>query len=151
MIPSCFLNIRLKCWGYSKPRRSDTWETVNDIAEVVGRHTQLVGAILHGGQAEGQLELVLEILTEQAVEADKNVGVLYLSGDELAVVETLAEVECQFYVAHEDGGLKLVRFLSQFLANLTHQGRQNVVLLIGHVQGFVDTVIKERILLDTFL
>lgn len=30
--PSCFLNIRLKCWGYSKPRRSDTWEMVYPAA-----------------------------------------------------------------------------------------------------------------------
>ena len=34
----------------------------DDIAEVVGRHAEFVGAILHGGQAEGQLELVLEII-----------------------------------------------------------------------------------------
>ena len=65
---------------------------LDDIAEIVGRHTQLVGAILYGGQTEGQLELVLEIVAEQAVEADEDIGVLYLSGDELAVVETLAEV-----------------------------------------------------------
>ena len=97
------------------------------------------------------MELVLKIIAQQAVEADKNVGVLYLAGDELAVVETLAEIECQFYVAHEDGGLKLVRILAQFLTNLAHQGGEDVVLLIGHVQGFVDTVIKERILLDMFL
>ena len=49
---------------------------LDDIAEVIGGHAQLVGAILHGGQAEGQLELVLEIIAQQAVEADKNVGVL---------------------------------------------------------------------------
>ena len=30
--PSCFLNIRLRCWEYSKPRRSDTWETVSPAA-----------------------------------------------------------------------------------------------------------------------
>ena len=68
----------------------------NDIAEVVGRHAELVGAILHGGQAEGQLELVLVITPQQAVEADEDVGVFYLAGDELAVVESLAEVERQF-------------------------------------------------------
>ena len=84
---------------------------LDDIAEIVGRHAELVGAILHGGQAESQLELVLEIVAEQAVEADEDVGVLYLSGDELAVVKTLAEIERQFDVAHEDGVLKLVRFL----------------------------------------
>ena len=123
---------------------------LDDIAEVIGRHAELVGTILHGGQAESQLELVLEIVAEQAVEADEDVGVLYLSGDELAVVETLAEVECQFDVAHEDGVLKLVRLLSQFLSNLAHQGRQNVMLFIGHVEGFVDTVIEEGIFLDAF-
>ena len=82
---------------------------LDDIAEVVGGHTELVGTILHSGQAEGQLELVLEIVTEQAVEADEDVGVLYLPGDELAVVETLAEVERQFDVAHKDGVLVMWR------------------------------------------
>ena len=32
VMPSCFLNIRLKCWGYSKPRRSDTCEMVSPEA-----------------------------------------------------------------------------------------------------------------------
>ena len=121
---------------------------LDDIAEIVGRHAEFVGAILHCGQAEGQLEFVLEILTEQAVEADEDVGVLNLAGDELAVVEPLAEIERQFDVAHEDGPLKLVRLLTQFLAYLTHQGGQDVVLLFGHVQGLVDTVIEEGILPD---
>ena len=65
---------------------------LDDITEIVGRHTQLVGAILYGGQTEGHLEFILEIVAEQPVEADEDIGVLYLSGDELAVVETLAEV-----------------------------------------------------------
>ena len=120
----------------------------DDIAEVVGRHAEFVGAILHGGQAEGQLEFVLEIVAEQAVEADEDVGVLYLPGDELAVVETLAEVERQFDVAHEDGVLKFVRLSREFLTHLAHQGGKDVVLLIGHVQGFVDAVIEEGIFLD---
>ena len=39
------------------------------------------------------------------VETDENVGVLYLAGQELAVVEPLAEVEHQFDVAYKDGVL----------------------------------------------
>ncbi len=121
---------------------------LDDIAEVVGRHTELVGTILHGGQAEGQLELVLEIVAEQAVEADEDVGVLYLSGDELAVVETLAEVERQFDITHEDGSLKLVRILAQFLPHLAHQRNEDVMFFVGHVQGFIHAVVEKRILLD---
>lgn len=34
----------------------------DDIAKVIGRHTELVGTILHSGQTKGQLELVLEII-----------------------------------------------------------------------------------------
>ena len=123
---------------------------LDDISEVVGRHAELVGAILHGGQTEGQLDLVLEIIAKQAVEADEDVGVLYLSGDELAVVETLAEVERQFDVAHEDGVLKFVRLSREFLTHLAHQGGKDVMLLVGHVQGFVDAVIEEGIFLDVF-
>ena len=76
----------------------------DDISEIVGRHAEFVGAILHGGQAEGKLELVLEIIAKQAVEADEDVGVLNLSGNKLSVVEPLAEVERQFDIAHEDAG-----------------------------------------------
>ena len=72
---------------------------LDDIAEVIGGHAELVGAILHCGQAKGILEAVFEIVAQQTVEADEDVGVLNLAGDELAVVETLAEVECQFDVA----------------------------------------------------
>ncbi len=122
---------------------------LDDIAEVVGGHAQFVGAILHGGQTEGQLEFVLEIVAEQAVEADENVGVFYLAGDELAVVESLAEVERQFDVAHEDGVLKLVRTLAKFLTHLAHQRNEDVVFFVGHVQGFIHAVVEKRILLDT--
>ena len=122
---------------------------LDDIAEIVRRHAELVGAILHGGQAEGQLEFVLEIVAEQAVEADKDIGVLNLAGDELAVVESLAEVERQFNVAHEDGVLKLVRILAQFLTHLAHQRNEDVVFFVGHVQGFIYAVVEKRILLDT--
>lgn len=38
---------------------------LDDIAEVVGRHTQLVGAILHGGQAEDILFILFPIKPTQ--------------------------------------------------------------------------------------
>ena len=101
--------------------RRVTGRLLDDIAEVVGRHAELVGAILHGGQGVGQLELVLEVVAQQAVEADEDVGVLNLAGDELAVVEALAEVEHQFDVVHEYGVLESVRLPCEFLAHLTHQ------------------------------
>ena len=96
------------------------------------------------------MKLVLEIVAEQVVETDEDVGVLNLSGDELTVVKPLAEVERQFDVAHEDGVLKFVGFLPKFLAHLAHQRDKGVVFLVGHMQGFVDAVIEEGIFLDTF-
>ena len=45
----------------------------DDIAEIVGRHAQPIGTVLHGGQSELQLKLLVEIVAEQAVEADENV------------------------------------------------------------------------------
>ena len=121
---------------------------LDDVAEVVGRHAEPVGAILHGGQAERQLELVLEIVAQQAVETDEDVGVLNLSGDELAVVEPLAEVERQLDVADEDGLLQLVGLPRELLPYLAHQRDKEVVLLVGHVQGLVDAVVEEGILPD---
>ena len=121
---------------------------LDDITEVVGRHAEPVGAILHGGQAERQLELVLEIVAQQAVETDEDVGVLNLAGDELAVVEPLAEVERQLDVADEDGLLQFVGLPRKLLPYLAHQRDKEVVLLVGHVQGLVDTVVEEGILPD---
>lgn len=71
----------------------------DDVAEVVGRKTQPIGAVLDGGQSEGQLEPLLVIVGKQLVEADQNVGIFDPAGLELAVVEALAEVEHQSDVA----------------------------------------------------
>lgn len=77
-----------------------------------------------------------------------NVGVIDLSGQELPVVESLAEVERQFDIAHKNAVLKFVGLLAELVAHLPHQGDQRVVLFGSHVQGFVDAVVEERILLD---
>ena len=121
VMPSCFLNIRLRCWEYSKPRRSDTCVTVSPggkpvlgkpddeaadvvacrvagglfdyVTEIVGRHAKFVRAILHGRQAKRKLELLVVIIPQQVFEAGQNIGILDFTCGKLAVVETLAKVE----------------------------------------------------------
>ena len=46
------------------------------------------------------------------VEADENVRVLNLTGQELTIVKPLAEVEHQFDVTYKNGILEFVRFLA---------------------------------------
>lgn len=46
------------------------------VPEIVGRHAQLVRAVLHGRQAVGELEPILEVAAEQAVETDQDVVLL---------------------------------------------------------------------------
>ena len=116
---------------------------LDDITEIIGRQAQLVGTILHGRQTEGELLFVLEIVTKQTVETDENVGILHLAGQELPVVEPLAEVKHQFDVAHENGILELVRFLTQLVLYLAHERHKYVMLLIGHVQGLIDLIFKK--------
>ena len=120
---------------------------LDDITEIIGRQAQLVRTILHGRQTEGELQFVLEIVTKQTVETDENVGILHLAGQELPVVEPLAEVKHQFDVAHENGILELVRFLTQLVLYLAHERHKYVMLLIGHVQGLIDSIFKKGVIL----
>lgn len=84
------------------------------------------------------------------VEANENVRVFYFTGDELAVVETLAVVECQFNVADKNGVLKFIGFFTEFFAYLLHQRDEEVVLFVCHVQGFVHTIVKKGVVSDVF-
>ena len=121
---------------------------LDDVTEIIGRQTQLVGAILYGRQTEGKLQPVLEIIPKQTLETDENVGVLYLAGQELAVVEPLAEIKHQFDVAYENGMLEFVRSLAKLVPYLTHERDQYVMFFIRHVQRFIDMVVEEGIFLD---
>lgn len=95
-----------------------------------------------------ELEPILEVAAEQAVETDQDVGVLDFTGNELTVVETLAEIEGQLDISYYDGLLESVRPLVQFLADLPHQRYHDVVLLIAHVQGLVHPVVEKRVAPD---
>lgn len=60
----------------------------------------------------GKLDFLFVVIAQELVELHEHVRVDQLAGDELAVVETLAKVQHQFDVTHEDGILKrIVLFL----------------------------------------
>ena len=121
------------------------------ITEIVGRHAQLVSAILHCRQTERQLEFLPVITLQQIVEPYQYIGILQFACNELPVVETLAEVQHQIDIADDDGILQLIVFLLQFLAYLAHQRSKDVVLFVRHVEGFIDTVVEKRVIPDGLL
>ena len=59
-----------------------------NITKIVRRHAQFIGTILYGWLTESQLKFILEIITEQAIEADKDIRILNFSGDKLTVYAT---------------------------------------------------------------
>ena len=67
-----------------------TRHSFNHIPEIVGRHAQFVGTILHGRYAESYLQLFLIIIPKQVLEFREYVRVLQLSGNELTIVKTPA-------------------------------------------------------------
>lgn len=85
--------------------------SLDHIPEIVGRHAQFVGAILYGRYAKRQLQLFLIIIPKQVLEFCEYVRVLQLSGNELTVVKTPAEIENQSDILHKNGILELIAFL----------------------------------------
>ena len=102
---------------------------------------------MYGRDAERQLGLLLVIITQQAVEFHEYIRVFQLSGNELSVVETLAEVQHQFYISHDNGVLEFVGPFLKFVPDLPHQQDEYIVFFVGHVQGFIDTVIEKGVIL----
>ncbi len=78
---------------------------LDEVAEVVGAHAELVGAILHRRKPQLILSLLVVVIPQQGIETLQEVVVLQLSGQELAVVEPLAIVEQGLYEAHHDAVL----------------------------------------------
>lgn len=117
------------------------------ISEIIRRHAKFVSAILHRRQAECQLHVPVKVIMQQTVEFHQHIRIVEFPGDELAVIETLAEVQNQLNIAHNDGILKFIVPFLEFIPYLAHQRCQDTVFFIGHVQGFIDTVIEKGIIL----
>lgn len=82
------------------------------VAEIVGRHAELVGAVLHCGLTECKLPFLVEIIVQQSVELHQHIRVFQLPRNELAVVETHTVIEQKTYIFHDDTvlqGIAIVR------------------------------------------
>ena len=117
------------------------------VAQIVGREAELVGAVLHGGQSFRSGFAGMEIRIQQGLEASKDVAVQILAGDELAVVEAFAIVEQQLDVVGDEGLAVLVHRILQFLFNLCQAINDRPPLLFREVEGFIGVVREIRILL----
>ena len=90
------------------------------VTQIVGRETELVGTVLHGGQSFRGGFAGMEILVQQGLEAGKDVAVQILTGDKLAVVEAFAIVEQQLDVVGDEGLAVLVYRVFQFLLDFDY-------------------------------
>ena len=81
----------------------------------------LSGAILHCRQAICQLHVPVKVIMQQTVEFHQHIRIIKFPGDELAVIETLAEVQNQLDITHNDGILKFIVPFPEFIPYLAHQ------------------------------
>ena len=65
---------------------------IDDISQIVSRHTQAVGTILNGGQSVFLLKIIPEVILQQMFKSGENVVVDYFASEELTVVKPLAIV-----------------------------------------------------------
>ena len=91
------------------------------IPEIIRRHAKFVGAILHRRQAMCLLHVPVKVIVQQTVEFHQHIRIIEFPGDELAVIETLAEVQDQLDIAHNDGVLKFIVPFLEFIPYLAHQ------------------------------
>lgn len=120
---------------------------LDHIAEIISRHTQFIGAVLDGWQTFRQLSVLLEIIPQQTVELHQHIRVFQLAGKKLPVVKTLAEIQYQTDVVHNNRILHGIALPYDFILKLTHQRNERIMFLVGHVQSFIDAVIEKGVIL----
>ena len=113
------------------------------VAEIIGRHAEVSGEVVHAGQAFLELHAPVEVFGEQGVETHQHVGVLCAAHAELAVVETPAIVEHDGDVAYQYVFLQMVAGGHCLGLYVEHERGYDAALLLRHVERFVDAVVEE--------
>ena len=108
---------------------------------------KLVGTPRHGGQADLFRFVGVEITGHQILETGEDIAVDNLTCGKLAVIETEAMVEQDFYVGGDDAAAVLVDAVMQFFLYLVETVENGLAFSLGHVQGFVHFIGEERVFL----
>lgn len=96
------------------------------------------------------LQPVAVVVFQQLLESREDIVVGYAAGEKLPVVESLAVLKQQPYVAGNDGILRLVfRVVLYFVAQAAHQGLYHLLLFGRHVERLVDAIVEEGVMFDS--
>ena len=109
---------------------------------------ELLGAPCHSGGAKGVRLVGSEVLVEDLLEAGEDVGVGFLAGYELAVVETVAVIEKQLNGRGDDDVAMRISSLADLIIDLAEAVNDGLALLQGEVKRLADIVGEEVIILD---
>ena len=120
---------------------------LDEVAEIVGGKMELVGTPSHGGQTDLFRLVGIKIAGHQVLETSEDIAVDGLAGGKLTVVETEAMVEQYLDVGGDDAAAVLVDAVMQFFLYLVETVKDGLAFSLGHVQGFVHFIGKERVFL----
>ena len=102
------------------------------VAQVVGRKTELVGTVLYSRQAFGSQSIGMEIVVQQGFKTGKYVAIQILAGDELAVVEADAVIQQKLDIIHDERFAVFVKDRTlQLLADVLHAADEDLPLRRG--------------------
>lgn len=121
----------------------------DEVAEISGRETGLVGEIGHRGQSVVHGLALLEVSLDVLLEGREDVGVLLVARDELSVVEPLAVVEDEFDAVGEDGLRVLVDGLLHLEADGPEGVGEHLPLALAEVERLGGVVVEEMVVVDS--
>ena len=102
------------------------------VAQVVGRKTELVGTVLYSRKAFGSRSVGMEVVVQQGFKTGKYVAIQVLAGDELAVVETDTVIKQELDIIHDERLAVFVKDRTlQLLADVLHAADEDLPLRRG--------------------
>ncbi len=120
----------------------------DEVAEISGRETGLVGEIGHRGQSAVASLALLEVGLDVLLEGREDVGVLLMARDELPVVEPLAVVKDELDAVGEDGLRVLVDGLLHLEADGPEGVGEHLPLALAEVERLGGVVVEEMVVVD---
>lgn len=122
---------------------------LDQIAEVVGREVQPLGAVLHGGKPRIERLFRSEVVVQNLLETGEDVLVGNLAArDELPVVEARAVVEQHLDVVDDERAAVSVGGLLQLVADVAQALDDRLPLLLREVQRLAHLVGEEGVAAD---
>ena len=120
----------------------------DEVAEVVGRETGLVGKVGNCWQTVPFWMTALEVLAKLLMEGGEDVAVHFVARDELTVVVAHAVVEQQTDGIGDERLRVAVDRVLQFLFDSVEQFHHHMLLTLREVQGLALVVVEECVVVD---